>query len=63
MDVTAIVMPVAGHGGLNGNYWSANPNNAKTSYYLHFTQTQVAPKYTQECRAYGYSVRPVRETP
>lgn len=52
-----------GHGGLNGNYWSANPNNAKTSYYLHFTQTQVAPKYTQECRAYGYSVRPVRETP
>lgn len=52
---------VGGHGGRNGHYWSANPNNATTALYLYFTSSQVMPRYNQDCRAYGFAVRPIRE--
>lgn len=56
----------AGHVGINGHFWSANPckdqdryNN--TSYYFFFDKTNVGPKYAREGRSMGYTVRPVTE--
>lgn len=55
-----------GHVGINGHFWSANPNNDRidydeSSYYFFFDRTNVAPKYTKEGRSMGYPVRPVTE--
>lgn len=48
--------------GSNGCYWSADPaGNSNNGHHLHFTSGIVRPRYTEECRSYGCTVRPVRE--